>query len=403
MSAYAYLRKSSVRDMATDMSPETQEREVRALAKRHGDTDLTILADWDISGRGQFTKKRAGYQQLLAAIDSGQCSAVYSYSLSRLGRSVHELTGLFERCKAQGVSVRLVADSVDTSTASGVAFAGMLAVFAQFEADVTSERMRAMFETKRARGERVGTVKTYGEKDGEDVDAVLAAVDEAGSFSGGARLLNERGIRPRTSRRGWWASSVQTVYERAKGTSRPFRGPKAIGPDFILAKLLKCPTCGTLLTGLADRDGRKQGPRIRYACRQGSVLPHPRMSVTETRILGAIKDEAERLMTPDEYEAGSDESGQRLELENRRARVLDMYESSDIDRDEYRRRVSAIDATVAKLDSHRVLTAIPGLDWTWPPRQINAVLRALFESIELDPLTFEPTRFEWTVPEWRAA
>lgn len=387
--------------MATDMSPETQEREVRALARRHGDGELTILADWDISGRGQFTKNRLGYQQLLTAIDSGQCSAIYSYSLSRLGRSVHELTGLFERCKAQGVSVRLVADSVDTSTASGVAFAGMLAVFAQFEADVTSERMRAMFETKRARGERVGTVKSYGEKEGEDVDAIVAAVDEAGSYSGGARLLNERGIRPRTGRRGWWPSSVQVVYERARGSTRKVAGAKAIGPDFILAKLLKCPTCGTLLTGILDRPGRYGGARIRYACRLGSVMPHERVSVSEHLILPAIREEADRLMTPGQL-VGTEDQQQRPELEQRRARVLDMYESNDIGRDEYRRRIQAIDTAAERLDARRIVSAIPRLDWTWPTRQINAVLRAMFERVDLAPATFQPVAFEWSVPEWRA-
>src|SRR3954449_8490660 len=121
MTAYAYMRKSSVRDFAKDVAPETQEREVRGLAARHGDRDdaLVMLADWDVSGRGQFTKKRVGYLRLVNEIESGHCSAVYSYSLSRLARSAAELAKLFDLCKARGVPIRLVADVVDTSTASG--------------------------------------------------------------------------------------------------------------------------------------------------------------------------------------------------------------------------------------------------------------------------------------------
>ena len=89
---HAYMRKSSVRNLRTDISPETQEREVRALAQRHGDNgdQLVMLADWDISGRGQYTKKRTDYLRLVQAIESGECRAVYSYSLSRLGRSSTE-------------------------------------------------------------------------------------------------------------------------------------------------------------------------------------------------------------------------------------------------------------------------------------------------------------------------
>ncbi|CAN5705457.1 hypothetical protein BH23CHL7_BH23CHL7_20810 [soil metagenome] len=403
MSAYAYLRKSSVRDPARDTSPETQEREVRALAKRHGDngSTLVILADWDISGRGQYTKKRLAYQQLIAAIEAGACSAVYSYSLSRLGRSVTELSRLFDLCHEHGVPVRLVVDAVDTSTASGRLLANVLGSVAQFEADVTSERMRAMFATKRARGEPVGTAKFYGDGEGEDVAAVLAAYSEAGSHSGAARLLNERGIKPRNSKRGWWPSSVAVVIQRLNGQQDGPHATKAVGPDFLLAKVLRCPTCGTMLTGLRDRHDGPNGGRTRYACRLGSVRPHERVSITEHLILPAIRAEADRLVTPEQLVSEGD-TAQRADLEQRKARVLDMFEAGHVDRDERERRLAAINEQVARLDAHRTIAAIPRLDWTWPPKQINAVLRAMFEAIELDPATFQPVRFEWMVPEWRA-
>ncbi|HEY5519976.1 MAG TPA: recombinase family protein, partial [Candidatus Limnocylindrales bacterium] len=224
---HAYLRKSSVKNLATDLSPETQERAVRALAARHNDNGdrLVVLADWDISGSGRYTKKRVGYQQLLAAIKSGDCSAVYSYSLSRLGRSVHELTGLFALCAATDVPVRLVADAVDTSTASGVLLANVLASVAQFESDVAGERQRARYATLRALGREVRTTRRYGEKTGdngeaEDAQAVLGAFRDAGSYSGAARLLNERGVKPRNSQRGWWPSSVAVIVHRLDGAIR---------------------------------------------------------------------------------------------------------------------------------------------------------------------------------------
>src|SRR4051794_905298 len=104
------MRKSSVRDLAKDISPETQEREVRALATRRGDdaASLVMLSDWDVSGRAKHTAKRAGYLRLVEAVESGECSAVYSYSLSRLGRSVAELSRFFDLCHQRGVPVRLV-------------------------------------------------------------------------------------------------------------------------------------------------------------------------------------------------------------------------------------------------------------------------------------------------------
>jgi DNA invertase Pin-like site-specific DNA recombinase len=399
VTAYAYLRKSHMPDRAHDLSPETQEREVRALARRHRDNgrSLVILADWDVSGRGKYTAKRPQYQVLKDAIASGRCAALYSYSLSRLGRSVHELSGLFDLCADRNVPIRLVADAVDTSTASGMLLANVLSSVAQFEADVASERVRAAIATKRAKGEPVTGGRLYGTGQGDDAAAVLAAFDEAGSYSGAAKLLNDRGVRPRNSRRGWWPSSVAVVVDRLQGRARrPAKGVRAGGTDFALARLLRCPTCGTALTGTRDRGGR----RVRYSCRLGTSLPHPRISVTEHLILPAIQAEADRLRVPRRVGMGGRDDAKRHDLEQRRTRILDMYEAGHIDRADRDRRLASVADLQAQLDARRVVIDVPKLDWSWPPRQVNNVLRSLFDHIDLDPATFQPLPdgYAWRLP-----
>lgn len=90
------------------------------------------------------------------AIEAGHAQAIYSYSLSRLGRSVAELSRLFDLCASRKVPIRLVANSVDTATASGRLLANVLASVAQLEAEVAGERLKAMYETKRARAREAG-------------------------------------------------------------------------------------------------------------------------------------------------------------------------------------------------------------------------------------------------------
>ena len=173
MTAYAYLRKSVIHDpLSPGTSPVFQEDAVRRLAARHDDDDgLVILSDWDKSGR-LGADKRPGYRALIDAIESGAATSVYSYSLSRLARSVAELSRLMARCSERGIPVRLEADSIDTSTASGMLTAHVLAAVAQFEADVASERVRAANASKLARGERIGSARFYGENAGDDPAAV---------------------------------------------------------------------------------------------------------------------------------------------------------------------------------------------------------------------------------------
>lgn len=124
---------------------------------------------------------------------------------------------------------------------------------------MASERARAAHAAKLARGEKIGTAKEYGEKAGEEAAAVLAAFREAGNYSATAKLLNESGVKPRNGRL-WWASAVRLFVRRldpsiaAQPTSR---GYKVGGTEFFLAKLLRCPTCATRLSGTrADAAGR---------------------------------------------------------------------------------------------------------------------------------------------------
>ena len=373
---------------------------MRRMAAEHGDEPLTILSDWDKSGR-LGADKRPGYRALLDAIESGRATAIYSYSLSRLGRSTAELARLIADCVQRGVAVRIAADHVDTTTASGRLLAHVLSDVAEFEADIASERVRAANAAKVARGESLASTPVYGAAEGEDGDVVLDAFREAGSFSGAAKLLNARGVKPRNSARGWWPSSVAVVVRRLDPTLpafRPTRGAAAGGSDFILARLLRCPTCGTSLTGTRDRGGR----RVRYSCRLGTSLPHQRVSVSEHLILPAIQAEVARLRTPDAAEATTGGEADRLELERRRDRIIDLFEAGHIDRGDRERRLAAVQADLERIDAQQVVMAIPAVDWTWQPKPLNAVLRAMFASIDLDPATFQPTTVEWTVPEWRA-
>ena len=417
MPAFAYLRKSVVRVDDPTNSAEAQEAAVRAMAARYGDAvGLVILSDWDKSGRLGRTG-RPGYDAVWQAIESGTCTALYSYSLSRVGRSVSELSKLFEVCAARSIPIRLTADSVDTSTASGRMTANILASVAAFEADVQGERLKAAYAAKATRGERIGTVPYFGDKPGEDATAVLAAFRSTGSYNAAAALLNatldtEQAVKPRATsgRRGvnkdgpakWWASSVQAIVKRLDPSVMPMRPAQGVRAEhrFILSRLLTCPTCSTFLTGGSDRDGR----RVRYLCRLGSVTPHPRMSVTESHILEAVKAEVAHLKTPSQMEAETGDEASRRDIEGRRLRTIDSYVSGIIDRADRDRRLKSVVEALAKLELRRVVLDLPEIDWGWSPRALNLALSGLFERIELDPETFQPLPdgFVWTIPEWRS-
>lgn len=368
------------------------------LADRFHDNhgSLVVLSDMDISGQGKYTSKRRGYQTLLEAIRSGKATAVYSYSLSRLARSVAELDRFFALCQEHKVPVRLVADAVDTSTASGRLTANVLASVAQFEAEVTGERVKARIALKQANGERVGA-PPYGQKAGEDHAAVVSAFEEAGSFRGAARILNEQGI-PTRQGGPWGTSSVSAVIRKHDPTIPALkRGVRARG-SFMLSRLLVCGTCGTVLTGTRQIDRRKEPnvTRVVYECHRGHDIPHPKRSVHENVILPAIKALAAQWQPPHatEEEIAGDRVRQ-AELEAKRLRILDLYADGEIDKQEREQRLQPVNAALAAMQTYRVMWAVPSLDWDWPPQEVNRVLRAMFLRIELNPVTYQPADFDW--------
>ncbi|MFD0827085.1 recombinase family protein [Neobacillus sp. M.A.Huq-85] len=99
-------------------------------------------------------KDRPQLERLLDKLREGDTVVVYK--LDRIGRNRAHLFQLIESFKENGINFVSIRDQIDTTTAVGNMFFGMLAVLAQFEADLISERTKAGLEAARARGRNGG-------------------------------------------------------------------------------------------------------------------------------------------------------------------------------------------------------------------------------------------------------
>jgi len=401
----AYLRKSRVTN-DRHLSWEVQEGKVRELAAQHGDdADLLLLSDWNRSG-GKGANGRPGYHRLVTMIEADEVGAVYSYSLSRLSRSISDFAHLAELCLAHKVPIRLAADqNLDFTSASGRFVINVLVAIAQMDRELASERSKDVVAVRRARGDRIGH-PFYGEKDGESLEAVLQAYSDAGSVIGAGRLLNARKVPTRTGKP-WSTSSLREILQRHNALplhKRP--GAKNAAP-FALFHLVKC-HCERIMSASRFRTTggtrTKMYEQVVYRCIGGRTdSDHGRLSVTEKKLMPWIKEEAARFRVPFEHvEISERDEGRRLELEARRRRVIENFEDAVIDKAERDVKLLRIGEELERLDvADRVLTVPPEIDWTWDPKAINAALRALWEYIELDS-TMRPVRAKWRVAEWRA-
>jgi DNA invertase Pin-like site-specific DNA recombinase len=395
----AYLRKSRVTN-DRHLSWEVQEGKIRELADQHGENgNLLLLSDWNRSG-GRGANGRPGYHQLVSMIEADQVSALYAYSLSRLSRSISDFATLAELCIERKVPIRLAADqNLDFTSASGRFVINVLVAIAQMERELASERSKDTVAVRRARGDRIGH-PNYGEKDGEDLAAVLEAYSDAGSVIGAARLLNERGV-PTRQGRPWSTTPVRDILGRHHAL--PYRkrpGAKNAAP-FMLFHLLRC-HCGRLMSASRFRNGPQPGYTV-YRCIAGRTDgSHGRLSVSENKIIEWVKAEAARFRVPfEQVEIRERDESLQLELEARRQRVIDNYEDGLIDKAERDVKLLKIGDELANLDAaDRVLDVPPAIDWSWEPKAVNEVLRAMWDHIQLDA-NMQPVRAAWRVPEWR--
>lgn len=112
-----------------------------------------------------FKEKRSGRQaenrpQLQAALEYVRDGDVLVVSrLDRMARSVLDLAKIADLLKKKGVSLRVLDQGLDTSTAEGVLLFNLLGAFAEFEADIRAERQRDGIALAQQKGTKFGRKK----------------------------------------------------------------------------------------------------------------------------------------------------------------------------------------------------------------------------------------------------
>ena len=109
-----------------------------------------------------FQEKRSGKQtdnrlELLKALDYvREGDSLVISRLDRMARSVLDLAKIAERLKEKGVALKVLDQSIDTSTSEGKLMFHMLGAFAEFENDIRRERQMDGIAKAQAKGVKFG-------------------------------------------------------------------------------------------------------------------------------------------------------------------------------------------------------------------------------------------------------
>jgi DNA invertase Pin-like site-specific DNA recombinase len=119
---------------------------------------------YDDGGFSGGSTDRPALQQLIADIQEGRIDIIVVYKVDRLTRSLADFAKLVELFDKHGVSFVSVTQQFNTTTSMGRLTLNVLLSFAQFEREVTSERIRDKIAASKRKGLWVGGVVPLGYK-----------------------------------------------------------------------------------------------------------------------------------------------------------------------------------------------------------------------------------------------
>ena len=131
-----------------------QLEELRRVAEQRGWAVTAEFVDDGVSGRKD---SRPGLDAMLAEARAGKLDVIAVWKLDRLGRSLAHLLRVTSDLTAWNVDLVSIRDAgIDTTTANGKLLLAVLGAFAQFEADLTRERVTAGVRRVQAAGKHCG-------------------------------------------------------------------------------------------------------------------------------------------------------------------------------------------------------------------------------------------------------
>jgi DNA invertase Pin-like site-specific DNA recombinase len=224
-----YTRTSTEEGLAQDFnSLHAQAEACTAFIKSQASEGwIAARRIYEDGGYSGGSIERPALRELLDDIAAGRVDVVVVYKVDRLTRSLADFAKIVEIMDAEGASFVSVTQSFNTTTSMGRLTLNVLLSFAQFEREVTGERIRDKFAASKAKGIFMGGTPPLGydvgeralvvnSDEAETVRQIFRRFLEVGSVSSLADELRDRGIKSKrhTSRKGNTRGGV-TIYPGA--------------------------------------------------------------------------------------------------------------------------------------------------------------------------------------------
>lgn len=175
-----YTRKSSDEGLEQSFNSLDAQREAceAYISSQKHEGWQVIKTTYDDGGYSGGSMDRPALQKLMGDIEAGRINVIVVYKVDRLTRSLADFAKLVELFDKHGVSFVSVTQQFNTTTSMGRLTLNVLLSFAQFEREVTGERIRDKIAASKAKGMWMGGVVPLGY---EPKDRTLIPIPEEAS------------------------------------------------------------------------------------------------------------------------------------------------------------------------------------------------------------------------------
>jgi DNA invertase Pin-like site-specific DNA recombinase len=149
-----YTRKSSEEGLEQSFNSLHAQREAceAYVQSQKGEGWSLIRTGYDDGGFSGGNLDRPALKSLMADVEAGRIDVVVVYKVDRLTRSLTDFARIVDAFDRNGVSFVSVTQAFNTTSSMGRLTLNVLLSFAQFEREVTGERIRGKIAASKARG-----------------------------------------------------------------------------------------------------------------------------------------------------------------------------------------------------------------------------------------------------------
>ncbi|WP_428055550.1 recombinase family protein [Candidatus Avelusimicrobium fimicolum] len=201
-----YTRKSTEHGLDMEFnSLQNQEEACKAYILSQAFNGWEYIKTYSDGGISGGTMERPGLQALLNDIREGHIQVVVVYKVDRLSRSIIDFHKMMQEFDKYGCNFVSITQSFDTSNSMGKLTLNMLLSFAQFEREVSAERVRDKIAASKAKGLWMGGTPPLGydvndrqlsvnEREAALVRLIFQKYIETENMFAVAEYLNEQGF-----------------------------------------------------------------------------------------------------------------------------------------------------------------------------------------------------------------